>query len=154
MFRNGIAGVTFFAIAASLIANAAVDSAVAQRSSSGSKDSPARAGDRSAQQGRSIRDEAWRGAPLRINFLAKACQQKNLFDLVCNSRYDAQYNAGSNAWKITGYAKSVGKTLTNEFKNAPAEKGSISIWGILGKFDEAGKLSIDGVAVGTISIAK
>jgi hypothetical protein len=100
----------------------------------------------------SIVDEARRGAAVRIKLDPRSCA--SLGSLSCETPYEGHYNSATNSWTITGRSRDSDKILTTSYTNAPNEPGGISIWGMVAKFDRAGKLMLGNAVIGSVELAE
>jgi hypothetical protein len=92
-----------------------------------------------------------RGAAVIIQLYPVACEGRLTQELSCDSPYTGYYNRRNNAWVLTGRPSTAKDQIrTGAFTNAPDEPGNISLWGVLGTFDEKGNLAVSGVVLGSI----
>src|ERR1700722_2887650 len=100
----------------------------------------------------SILNETRRGADVWIRFDFEACESNRTGTLICGIPYRAHYERATNRWTVTGPSTSQTANLTDSYTNAPNSAGYISVWGIVGSFDETGNLKFKGVSVGAVRI--
>jgi hypothetical protein len=101
----------------------------------------------------SLRSQIRRGAAFTVQLAPDTCD-KSTASLSCPSTYIGYYNPRSNAWVLTNKTSTPKEQIyTGTWKNAPDEPGHISLWGILGTFDEEGNIVIDGKVRGNIMSA-
>jgi hypothetical protein len=100
--------------------------------------------------GPSMLDLAWSGAQVQVTFDPKVCPTLSIGELVCDTPYVGRYEQAANRWMLAGKSKNIAGTFTNPGTNAPNQPGNLSIWGVLGTFDRAGTLRIQGKEAGTI----
>jgi hypothetical protein len=55
-------------------------------------------------------------------------------------------------WLFAGRKRGSSVSESNEFGNAPDEPGVLSLWGVVTKFDDSGRLICSGGAVGTVQL--
>ena len=95
-----------------------------------------------------------RGAAVTVKLYPDACDFLEIGQLSCTAVYAGYYNRRKNAWVMTGELDSPkGHIVTGTFKNAPDQPGNISLWGILGTFDNDGNLILHGRVRGSIITA-
>jgi hypothetical protein len=94
------------------------------------------------------------GAEVEIRLNPKVCSQLVLGELSCEAPYVGRHDPVTNMWTLTGRSKDSATLTTNALKNAPDEFGSVSIWGVLGKFTNAGSLIIQGKEAGTVRLVQ
>jgi hypothetical protein len=100
--------------------------------------------------GPSMLDVVRSGAQVQVTFDPKVCATLSIGELVCDTPYVGRYEQAANRWTLSGKNKNIAGTSTNPATNAPNEPGNISIWGVLGTFDRAGTLRMQGKDAGTI----
>jgi hypothetical protein len=92
-----------------------------------------------------------RGAPVTVKLDPDTCDFVAASDLPCDSPYVGYYNRRNNTWVLTRKPSSLkDQIMTGIWKNAPDEPGYISLWGLVGTFDEEGALAISGKVRGRI----
>lgn len=104
--------------------------------------------------GPSMLDLARSGAQVQVTFDPKVCPALSIGELVCDTPYVGRYEPATNRWMFAGKNKNVAGTFTNPGTNAPNQPGNISIWGVLGTFDRAGTLRIQGKDAGRIQLSQ
>lgn len=97
-------------------------------------------------------DGARRGAFLALTLNAAGCEEVDLGELVCGNRYLARYLPKSNTWLIEGPTK-LNPNAAGTFAAPPGPRGTISVLGVPGTFDDAGKLTLNGKEAGTVAFA-
>lgn len=97
-------------------------------------------------------DGARRGEFLTLTLNAPGCEEVDRGELVCGKRYLARYLPKSNTWSVQGPTK-LNPNTTGTFAAPPGPRGSISVIGIPGTFDNAGKLTLRGKEAGTVAFA-
>jgi hypothetical protein len=96
-------------------------------------------------------DAASRGEFLALTLNAAPCGSDTR-ELVCGKRYVARYLPESDKWLVVGPTKSNPNTIA-AFAAPPGPRGTISVIGIPGIFDNAGKLTLNGAEAGTVAFA-
>jgi hypothetical protein len=97
-------------------------------------------------------DAARRGEFLALTLDAATCEGSDIGELVCGKRYIARYLPESNKWLVHGPTKLNPNTIA-AFAAPPGSRGTISVIGIPGIFDNAGKLTLKGKEAGTVAFA-
>jgi hypothetical protein len=95
-------------------------------------------------------DGAARGELLTLMLNAAGCEELDLGALVCGKRYVARYLPESNKWWVRGPTK-LDPDARATFAAPPGSRGTISVLGVLGIFDNAGKLTLNGQEAGTVA---
>lgn len=91
-------------------------------------------------------EEAGRSGPVDIIFDAKVCRAGLVGNLQCGVAYHGRYTRATNKWIVSGRMRDqTYETTSAPYDNAPNEPGSISVFGVVGKFDREGKLTLRGV---------
>ena len=103
--------------------------------------------------GPSMLDMARSGAQVQVTFDPNVCATLSIGELVCDT-YVGRYEQTANRWMLAGKSKAAVGTFTNPGTNAPNQPGNISIWGVLGTFDRAGTLRIQGKDAGSIRLSQ
>jgi hypothetical protein len=91
-------------------------------------------------------DEARRSRRVVITFDAAVCRAGLIGNLQCGIPYHGRYTPAKNTWVVTGrMGDQPYDTTSPPYDNAPDGPGNISVFGVVGKFDREGKLSLRGV---------
>lgn len=102
---------------------------------------------------RGLLGAVFEGKPVVIRFAARTCEEFNLGTIACEEDYRGSYDRSANRWTVTGYHKGDRKVVTFDAVNAEPGPGSISVWGMLSRFDEAGTMTYLGRPVGKLRLA-
>lgn len=89
-----------------------------------------------------ILTEARRGVWLNIQLDPKLCRANLVGVLQCGPSYRARYFPSTNSWKVSGPVDESAQVITESYRNAPNQTGSISIFGLLATFDQNGRLTV------------
>jgi hypothetical protein len=92
------------------------------------------------------------GKPVLIRFDAHACVKFNLGTIECESNYRGQYEAAHNGWTVSGFHKGENGVRTFTSTNADQLPGSLSVWGMINRFDDDGIVYYRNEKVGTIRL--
>jgi hypothetical protein len=93
------------------------------------------------------------GAPISIHLEPEACLVFDLGTIQCETRYDGQYEIRSNRWIVTGPSGPSREIITSESNNAERIPGTLSLWGVLLRFDADGALYRYDQKIGQLDIA-
>jgi hypothetical protein len=86
-------------------------------------------------------DAAKRGEFLAVTLDAATCDGSDIGELVCGKRYVARYLPESDKWLVLGPTKLNPNTIA-AFATPPGPRGSISVIGIPGMFDNVGAVVV------------
>jgi hypothetical protein len=103
---------------------------------------------------RTLIEGAYEGDSLEIRLSPDACAGPLAnTDLTCDYPYVGRrlYYA-RNLWEFTGPKKGSPAPMLDGGINAPDERGVLSLWGILARFDETGRLTTNGKEIGTVKL--
>ena len=97
-----------------------------------------------------LQEKARRGDQIEVKIDPKVCPMPELGELSCEFLYVGRYDLGTNGWALRGRSNWSDKMATNTLTNAPNKLGSISVWGIVGTFDNDGRLFVENKEVGRV----
>ena len=100
-----------------------------------------------------LSEAAHRGLRLEIQLDPRSCDQM-YSELNCESPYIGNLVVGKNLWTFSGRKKDSSAVERNDANNAPHEMGILSLWGVLLRFDNEGRLSFEGNPVGTVRLIR
>jgi hypothetical protein len=102
---------------------------------------------------RTLTESAYAGDGLEIRLSPDACAGPLArTELNCEYAYFGHHFSLKNVWWFTGRKRGAATPENNEATNAPDEHGTLSLWGIVAKFDDAGHLSYGGKEIGTVQL--
>jgi hypothetical protein len=76
-----------------------------------------------------------------IRFDAHAYEELNLGTIAYETDYRGSYDPAANHWTVTGFNKGDQNIVSFGATNADPTPGSLSVWGMVGRFDEAGTIT-------------
>lgn len=105
------------------------------------------------RQALSLGSQVLAGKEIIIRFDPETCAVFDLGSIACGSDYHGRYERGRNRWNITGPDRNSGAIDTRASSNGEPVRGSLSLWGMLSKFDEHGTIIYLGQGIGHLRLA-
>src|SRR5262249_39136457 len=99
-----------------------------------------------------LTSEAMLGKPIIVRFDAEACKKFNLGTINCGADFWAEDNGRDNPWAGTGVYKAENAVKTVASTNADRVPGSLSVWGMISRFDDDGNVFYLNQKVGRIEL--
>ncbi|MBR1245280.1 hypothetical protein JQ620_34915 [Bradyrhizobium sp. AUGA SZCCT0274] len=93
------------------------------------------------------------GKEVLIRFDPETCALYDLGSIACGSDYHGRYDRGRGRWTVSGLDRSTGSIITGSATNAGSSLGSLSLWGMLSRFEDDGTIVYLGQGVGRLRLA-